>query len=213
MAVNITILVFTQILLFLVGLFYIRWHINLKRWDKPFFSALIINITWVVIGIVVGLTIYSWVSQNLFTDLLIIIINIFIGLGILIGIYKKNWLKSLEIVALAQISFFIITIYINSFIDILAIFVIEGDDKLDGSKFTFSLFLLFIFGISGFIASWGDKIQLVKLRRVVVIVGVIPGLLCLMLMFITQQRMFFDNFIQDSIISISASIITIVIES
>jgi len=211
MAVNITILVFTQLLLFLVGLFYIRWHINLKRWDKPFFSALIINITWVVIGIVVGLTIYSWVSQNLFTDLLIIIINIFIGLGILISIYKNNWLKFLEIVALAQISLFIITIFINSLIDINAIFVIEGDNKLDGSKFTFVLFLLVIFGVSGFIASWGDKIQLVKLRRVVVIVGVIPGPLCLMLMFITQQRMFFDNFIQNSIISISFSIITIAV--
>ncbi len=211
MAVNITILVFTQLLLFLVGLFYIRWHINLKRWDKPFFSALIINIIWVVIGIVVGLTIYSWVSQNLFTDLLIIIINIFIGLGILISIYKNNWLKFLEIAALAQISLFIITIFINSLIDINAIFVIEGDNKLDGSKFTFVLFLLVIFGVSGFIASWGDKIQLVKLRRVVIIVGVIPGSLCLMLMFITQQRMFFDYFIQDSIISISFSIITIVI--
>jgi len=211
MAVNIIILVFTQLLLFLVGLFYIRWHINLKRWDKPFFSALIINITWVVIGIVVGLTIYSWVSQNLFTDLLIIIINIFIGLGILISIYKNNWLKFLEIVALAQISLFIITIFINSLIDINAIFVIEGDNKLDGSKFTFVLFLLVIFGVSGFIASWGDKIQLVKLRRVVVIAGVIPGPLCLMLMFITQQRMFFDNFIQNSIISISFSIITIAV--
>jgi len=211
MAVNITILIFTQVLLFLVGLFYIRWHINLKRWDKPFFSALIINITWVVIGIVVGLTIYSWISQNLFTDLLIICINIFVGFGILISIYKKKWLRSLEIVGLAQISLFIITIFINSVFDIIGIFLIEGDNKLDGAKFIFVLFILVIFGLSGFIASWGDKLQLVKLRRVVVIVSLIPGPLYLIQMFISRQGLFSDNFIPIFITSVCFSIVTTVV--
>jgi oligopeptide/dipeptide ABC transporter ATP-binding protein len=132
-------------------------------------------------------------------------------LGILIIIYKNNWLKSLEIVSFAQISLFITTIYINSLFDIIGIFQITGDNELDGSKIVFVLFLLVIVGVSGFIASWGDKIQLVKLRRVVIIVGAIPGSLCLMLMFIIQQRMFFDNFILDSVISIIVSIITIAV--
>jgi peptide/nickel transport system ATP-binding protein len=211
MAVNLTILVFTQILLFIVGFLYLRWHINLNRWDRPPFSALIISITWFVIGIALGLTIYSWFSQNIFTDLLILAINILIGLGILIIIYKNNWLKSLEIVSFAQISLFITTIYINSLFDIIGIFQITGDNELDGSKIVFVLFLLVIVGVSGFIASWGDKIQLVKLRRFVIIVGAIPGSLCLMLMFIIQQRMFFDNFILDSVISIIVSIITIAV--
>ncbi len=211
MAVNITLLFTTQLLQILVGTFYINRHIKFRRWDKSFLSALIINITWFVIGMVVGLTIYSLIGKNLFTDLLMIFINTIIGLGILIIIQKKKWLRSLEIVAFAQIILFIATIYISSLFDIIDIFLITGDDKLDGSKFTFVLFLLVIFGVSGFIASWGDKIQLVKLRRVVVIVGVIPGPLCLMLMFIIQQRMFFDYFIVDSLISIIISIITIAI--
>ena len=79
MAVNLTIIVITQLLLFLVGLLYIKWLINLKRWIKPFFSALIINTTWFVISMVMGLTTYSIIGQNLFTDLLIIVINTFLG--------------------------------------------------------------------------------------------------------------------------------------
>ena len=211
MVVNITLLFTTQLLQILVGTFYINRHIKFRRLDKSFLSALVINITWFAIGMVVGFTIYSLIGKNLFTDLLMIVINTIIGLGILIIIQKKKWLRSLEIVAVAQIVLFITTIYINSLFDIIDIFLITGDDKLDGSKFTFFLFLLVIFGVSGFIASWGDKIQLVKSRRVVVIVGIIPGPLCLMLLFIIQQRMFFDYFIQDSILSISVSIITIVV--
>ena len=211
MAVNITILVITQIFLFIVGFFYIRWHISLKRWEKPFFSALIINITWVVIGIVVGLTIYSWVSQNLFTDLLIIIINFFIGLGILISIYKNEWLRSLEIVGLAQVSLFITTFFINSLFDTIAIFLIEGDNKLDGAKIVFSLFLLVILSLTVFISNWGDKIQLVKLKRIVVIISVIPGSYYLISMFISQQSTFTENLVPNFIISIIFSIITIVV--
>jgi len=211
MVVNITLLFTTQLLQILVGTFYINRHIKFRRWDKSFLSALVINITWFAIGMVVGLTIFSLIGKNLFTDLLMIVINTIIGLGILIIIQKKKWLRSLEIVAVAQIVLFITTIYINSLFDIIDIFLITGDDKLDGSKFTFFLFLLVIFGVSGFIASWGDKIQLVKFRRVVVIVGLIPGPLCLMLMFIIQQRMFFDYFVVDSTISIVVSIITIAV--
>ncbi|KKN59547.1 hypothetical protein LCGC14_0540900 [marine sediment metagenome] len=210
MAVNLTILVITQLLLFLVGLFYIKWHINLNRWDKPFFSALIVNGTWFVIGMVVGLTIYSLIGQNLFTDILIIIINAFIGLGILISIYKNKWLRSLEIIGLAQISLFITTIFINFLFDIVDIFLIEGNDNLNYAKFTFVLFFLTFSGIMVFILSWGDKIQLVKLRRVVVIVSVIPGLLYLIAMFISQQERFFDNNIPNLVISFTFSIITMV---
>jgi len=211
MVVNITLLFTTQLLQILVGTFYINRHIKFRRLDKSFLSALVINITWFAIGMVVGLTIFSLIGKNLFTDLLMIVINTIIGLGILIIIQKKKWLRSLEIVAVAQIVLFITTIYINSLFDIIDIFLITGDDKLDGSKFTFFLFLLVIFGVSGFIASWGDKIQLVKFRRVVVIVSLIPGPLCLMLMFIIQQRMFFDYFVVDSTISIVVSIITIAV--
>ena len=210
MAVNLTILVITQLLLFLVGLFYIKWHINLNRWDKSFFSALIVNGTWFVIGMVVGLTIYSLIGQNLFTDILIIIINAFIGLGILISIYKNKWLRSLEIVGLAQISLFITTIFINSLFDIIDIFLIEGNDNLNFAKFTFGLFFLTFLGITVFILSWGDKIQLVELRRLVVIVSVIPGLLYLIATFISQQERFFDNFIPNLVISFTFSLITMV---
>ena len=121
MAVNLTILVITQLLLFLVGLLYIKWHFNLKRWDKPFFSALIINTTWFVINMVKRLTIYTIIDQNIFTDLLIIVINIMLGF-VLIIIYTDEWLRSLVIVGLAQISLFITSILLNFLFDIRYLF-------------------------------------------------------------------------------------------
>jgi len=197
---------FTLVLLFLVGLLYIKWHINLKRWDKPFFSALIINTTWFA----VGLTIYSLIGQNLFAYLFIVYINILVGFVILGRIYKNEWFGSLEIVGLAQISLFITSIFINFLFDLVDIFLVEGDDELTGARFVFIVMFLFTFGLLLFISNWGDKLQLVKLRNVVVIVSVIPGLLYIIAAFLSQQVSFFDNFLQTFVIILIISIITIV---
>jgi oligopeptide/dipeptide ABC transporter ATP-binding protein len=228
---DMTILVFTQILLFLVGLFYIRWHINLNRWDKPFFSALIISETWLIIGIVVTFITSSLIDDILIivvnpviglgvllsiSDLLIIFINIFVGLTIMIILYKDKWLKSLKIVGLAQVSLVITTIFINLLFVIIRFYLIQlpvpiDQDQLDGAKFSFLLFVPFYLGITAFIAKWGDKIQLVKSRNVVIIVSVIPGLLYLMGAFIFQNIMFLGFLVPNFVISFILSIITIVI--
>jgi oligopeptide/dipeptide ABC transporter ATP-binding protein len=185
---------------------YIKWHINLKRWERPFFSSLIINSTWFA----VGLTIYSLIGQNLFTYLLIIFINIVVGFVILGRLYNNQWFSSFEIVGLAQISLLVTSLFINFLFDIVDIFLVEGDDSLTGAKFVFIIMFLFTFGLLLFISNWGDKLQLVKLRNVVIIVSVIPGTLYLLAAFISQQVSFFDNFFQTFIIILIISIITIV---
>jgi len=227
MLIEITILVFYEVMLFIVGLFYIRWHLNLNGWDKPFFSALIINITWRILDVVLGFIITSLIGDLSFiiivnsiigtgilisiSDLIIILINILVGFIILISIYKTKWLRSLKIVGLAQLSLLVTILIINSLLFTIVIFLIPDIDLLDGAKFIFSLLLMVYLGLTTFIANWGDKIQLVKLRRVVVIVGVIPGLLYLMTAFISQNILFFDFFIQNTLISFGLSIITILI--
>jgi len=296
MEVDLMLLFINQIIIFLVGFFFIRWYIQLKGWDKQFFTSLIINITWFVIDFVFGFIFYSQISQNFFylliillnilvgipiiatvysknsersleivifaqivtmviilstinqillfligflfirwnvklkgwdkpvvsalimrfiissliSELLIIIINTFLGLGILISIYKNNWLRSLEIVGLAQISLFITSNFIFSFFDVVEIFLIEGNNKLNGSKFAFFLFVLVFLGAMAFLASWGDKFQLVKFRRVVIIISVIPGFYYLIVSFISQQEGFLDNFPLILVISFTSSIITMV---
>jgi oligopeptide/dipeptide ABC transporter ATP-binding protein len=255
----------TSVMLFFIGFFYIKWHINLKEWDKPLFYALLINATWFVIsglvglfsvylsidGILIGIGIFfiilvvgffifapdklplktvlmivflligavlsiisglnSLIGQYLFTFFLKTFINTIIGLGILILIYKREWFNSLEIAGLAQISLFISSIFITLGFNVIDILLVEGNDKLDGAKFVFFIMTLSTFGFMVFIASWGDKLQLVKLRRVVIIVSVIPVLLYLMAMFISQQVSFFENFLQNFIISITFSIIAMVV--
>ena len=211
MVVNIASLFFSQIILFLVGFYYINWHIHLERWDRASFSALIINIIWIVISIILELTLYSLVTQNLFNDLPIIIVNIFVGLITMQIIYKNNWLKSLEIIGLAQISLFITSIFLTLLYDIIEIFLIVDNPQLDGAKFVFVLLILTATGVTVFISSWGDKLQLVKLRRVVIIVSIIPGTLYLLTMFVSQQVNYFDNFLQNFMISLILSAITMVV--
>ena len=223
---SIELLVINQTILFFVGLFYLKWHLRLNKWERPFYTALIINITWLVIGLVVRFIITSLIGGLLITivnpiigldilvdisDLLIIFINIFVGLIILMITYKKKWVRSLVIVGLAQISLIVTSIFTNTFFVIIMIFLIEGHGTLDGVKFIFVLFLPTISLLSWFIASWGNKIQLVKLRRVVVLISVIPGPLYLMLIFISQNTLFSDSFILSAIISICFSILTTVV--
>jgi len=173
----------------------------------------ILIIVFLLIGagfsIISGLN--SLIGQYLFTVLLITLINTIIGLFILRLISKKQWFRSFEIAGLAQISLFVSSIFLTLVFDVIDIFLIEGNDRLDGAKFVFFLMTLSTFGFMIFIASWGDKLQLVKLRRVVIIVSVIPVLLYLMAMFISQQISFFDYFLQNFIISFTFSIITMVV--
>ena len=230
--VIIAILVITQIVIFSVGLYYIHWHISLNRWDKPFFSALIITITWLILNTVLGLIIPPLIGDPPFiiivnpvfgtgilvsiSDLLIIIIDVFVGLIIMIIIYKNKWLRSSLIVGLAQLTLLVTAFFIESIFMIIGIYLIDQlpaifQNALDGGKFAFMLLIPFNVGITTFIAKWGDKIQLVKLRRVVVIVSVIPGLLYLMVAFITQNIFFFAFLVQNIIISFILSIILVFI--
>ena len=207
----IILIILTQIILFFVGLLFLKWYINLKRWDEPLISALIISLTWYITNIFLGLGFNLLIGQNLFTNLLILFIDIFIGLAILIITYKDEWLRSLEIVVLAQICLFITSLFLTYIFDIIDILSITGDPKLDGQKFLFVLFFFVDFGILGFISMWGDKFQLVKSRRVVVIVSLIPGLLYFMAMFSSQPLSFFDNLVITLPISLTLSIITMVV--
>jgi len=232
---NETILVITQNILFLVGLFYLKWHIGLNKWEKPFYTALKINITWFILGIVVRFSISLLIGDSLiiivndvigvgilvyFSDLLIIFIDMLVGLIIMMIIYKKKWVRSLEIVGLAQISLFIATVFINSLFIIFRIFAVElpssqfgpkAQDLVDGAEINFLLLLAIYLLFTWFLANWGDKIQLVKLRRVVVRVSFIPGLFYLMIAFIFQNILFFIFAALNLAISFSLSIITILV--
>ena len=73
--------IITQNILFLVGLFYLKWHLNLKKGKNPFKTALIINIAWSAMGITMRLVITS-----LMGGLLITTANQFIALLILVDI-------------------------------------------------------------------------------------------------------------------------------
>jgi len=214
----------TQIISFLIGFFIIRWYVKLRGRDKPFILALTITMTWLIIGIVVRFIIFSLIGDLLIiyigilvsiSDLLIIFIGFFVGLIILTIIYKNKWLRSLEIVGLTHISLFFITILINSLFIIIGIFLIQLPEiyqkTLDGAKFAFVMILLFNVGLTVFIASWGDKIQLVKLRGLVVMVSVIPGLLYLMIVFVFQNILFSNFLIQNVIVCFVLSFITIAI--
>ncbi len=225
---NIALLVIIQIILFLVGLYYLKWHISLNKWERPFNTALIINITWFAIGIVarfiitsiggllvtfdnpfIGLVIFVDIS-----DLFIFFINIFVGLIILMIFYKKKWVRSLLIVGLAQISLIVTSIFTNSLFVIFWISLIQHptrQDMLAGAVIALMLLLVIYLLFTWFMASWGDKIQLVKLRRLVVPVCLIPGLIYLMIAFISQNILFFDYFVLNTAISFAFSIITIVI--
>jgi len=225
---DVALLVITQSILFLVGLFYLKWHISLNKWERPFKTALIINITWFAIGIAVRFIITSiggllvtFVNPFIglvilvdISDLFIFFINIFVGLIILVIIYKKKWVRSLLIVGLAQISLIVTSIFTNSLFVIMRIWIIQypfRQDMLDGAEIFLLLLLVIYLLFTWFIASWGDKIQLVKLRRLVVPVCLIPGLVYLMIAFISQNILFFGYIVQNMAMSMGISIITVVV--
>ncbi len=199
------------VILFIIGFLIMRRVAQGKRWENSVRITLLTNLIWLVFSILLTIIILNSFGDSPLFKILLIAILIPVGILILWGFYNKNFFESFEVIGLIQGALLIISLFLSSIQGILKIWVIEGNDDLDGSKFTFAFAFLFLFGLSIFFAYWGDKIQLVKFRVTFALGSIVPGLYYLIYTFIIQQENFYDNIVDNLLISFTIAILSILI--
>ena len=198
------------------GTFIMRWYARVKRWDGTLMPALFVNSVWYLPFFLLEFLFYYLAWENLLITLLITGINTFIGIPIIMIIYKRKLVDSIFFVIIIQIILFVIILMLNLTLKTINVFLKTSpidaiNNKLDGSKFSFTFSFIFLLGLSVLVAYWGDKIQLIKHRNLIAMIGIMGGIFYLMFTFTSQEENFFSNIFQNVIISLASSIIITII--
>ncbi|MFX1428480.1 MAG: ABC transporter ATP-binding protein [Promethearchaeota archaeon] len=209
------------VILFIVGFYLMRNYIRAKTWKNPTKTALVTNLIWLYFTLIrFGyslLLVFTFIILNSIIDssLVLIFVNtiLFIPIGVLVlwGVYRKDLFESIKIVGFIQGMLLTISLFLNAIPKIFDLWLIEGNDDLDGSKFTFAFGFLFLFGLSVLMAYWGDKIQLVRHRITFALISVLPGSYYLIIRFINRQENFLCYAAVDIIKSFLISVIYILV--
>jgi len=210
-------IIIIPVILFIIGFFIMRGFAQRKRWESSVKIALVTNSIWLFFTLIrFGysiLVVFTYIIINSYADspLLQILINttLLIAVGVLIlwGFSNQNFFESFKVISLIQAALLVISLFLSTIPKILKLWLIEGNDDMDGSKFIFIFSFLFLFGLSILMAYWGDKIQLVQHRTTVTLASIAPGIYYLIITFITQQ----ENFRNDAFINIFISFIIAII--
>ncbi|MFX1315758.1 MAG: oligopeptide/dipeptide ABC transporter ATP-binding protein [Promethearchaeota archaeon] len=188
--VNLIEIVIIPIVIFIIGFFILKKIIEGKSWENSKKSSLIINSIWLVINIPLIFIILNSLGDSSFFKIFLITVNILVGILILWSFYRKALLKLSILISIVQVALFAIWLLLSTIPEIINIFLTEGGDELDASKISFTFAFLFLFGLSVFIANWGDKIQLVKYRKLITIGSIFPGIYYLIINFVNQGENF-----------------------
>ncbi|MFX1303050.1 MAG: ABC transporter ATP-binding protein [Promethearchaeota archaeon] len=216
MSIIITLQIIDAILISFFGTFITQWYATVKKWDGTFMPALFVSAVWYLPIFLIEFLFYDLVYVNFLIAILITCVNTIIGIPIVMIIYRKKLTHSMFFVIIIQIILFIIILIINLTLKVVNVFMkyipIEViNNVFNESKFTFILSFFGLLGISVLVAYWGDKIQLIKHRNLVAIIGITSGISYLMFTFVSQQIVFIVYAFLNFIISLTISIIITII--
>ncbi|MFX1382344.1 MAG: ABC transporter ATP-binding protein [Promethearchaeota archaeon] len=197
------------LILFVIGLILTKRFLFYKKWKYSTKITLVINLVWLLLNIVLLFIVSIFFENFSYFVILISILNLILGSLISWFFFKQEVLESLKTIGLIQIVLLIIWFLLSLSQDLINIFMITGNEDLDSSKIVFIASFLFLFGISIFLAYWGDKVQLIKFRRSFAYISILPGIFFLIIIFIAQPISFLANGTLYTIIGLIITIISI----
>ncbi len=107
--------IISSIIIFIVGIYITRWLSSKKGFDTSLRKTFIINVIWLIINLPFGIFFVNLFGDILLNDLLVVVIDIFVGSVIVTKLYKKEFKQSLNFVfRVGVITFFLGIIIIES---------------------------------------------------------------------------------------------------
>ena len=185
-------------ILLVIGTFFIRWYTKERRWESSLTKELLVQIPWLVISL--GSIFLLFLSNEIFMFLLPFIkITLISLIGIIIAnkIYKKELGATILFIILVQIVLVVIDSLFDLFYDLAIVFIEIAQIEIPqytGGEIMYFISLLLVLGITIFFSYWGDKMQLVKRKRLIASISIIPGIFILTSNYINQYTSFYSDF-------------------
>lgn len=199
---------FISIFVFISGIYLVRWYAKRKNWDPSTRTALMVSLLWFILNISFELIILYFLGNNQIFDILRITIEVLLLTLIISTFYNKDSTEALFSSAITQGFFYIIATIIGLLLEGLLLMTSGDQRDLFSSGMMYYICFLINFGIIIFNVNWGDKMQFVKDRNMIIIVCTIPVLLYLNNRFYVQKEFFIGNFGTNLIWSVLISLIT-----
>ena len=199
--VNVVEEISTIVILFLIGIFLVRWYAREKQWSPSLLKALITQIPWLVIQLLSVLIIVFLVNRNMINNLLfifsqIIVISL-IGMIIVRMVYGKKLLTSLVFMIVIQVILFVFYFFIDLLYDlfnILPAVINAANHTYTGGMIMYFISLFIMLGITAFFSYWGDRMQLTKHRRLIALISLMTGFYILTFNYIILYESFYNEF-------------------
>ena len=202
------------IILYVIGTFITKWYAKEKRWSSSLIKALIVQLPWLIISLLSIFTLFFPVNVSLFIPYIKITIISLVGMVVVSRIYEKDLVAAALFIVLIQVILFVIANLFDLLYEVLLIFneiAQIGTNQYFGGQIMYLISIFSILGFSIFFSYWGDKMQLVKHKKLIAIFSIIPGFFILTYNYINQYLSFSTNFAPFLLISFLGTLITSVI--
>ncbi|MHA1192062.1 MAG: oligopeptide/dipeptide ABC transporter ATP-binding protein [Promethearchaeota archaeon] len=202
------------IILYVAGTFITRWYAKERRWSSSLIKALIVQIPWLIFSFLSILSLFFPVNESLFIPFIKIAIIFIVGMIVVSMLYEKDLVAAALFIVLIQIILFVMVALFDLLYDLILIFIeiaqIESNQYFGGAIMYF-ISILVVLGFSIFSSYWGDKMQLVKRKKLIAIITIIPGFFIITYSYINQYVSFYSDFSLFLILSLLGVFFTLII--
>ena len=115
------------IIIFFVGVIVTKWRAGKKGWDDSWKPAIILNLFWLIVGIICGFI-------PLVGFIIALIIDLFVGAFVASKLYKKEYGESLVFVIIVWIFLIIIWIILTVILIVIVLAVVIGSGAAGGAS-------------------------------------------------------------------------------
>ena len=199
---------------FLISIFIVRWYAREKGWSPSLLKALITQIPWLVLNLLPVLLLIFPVNKVAFIDLFIMVSQIVfitsLGMYIISVIYEKKLLVSLILIIVVQVILFVLNNIINLLYNLFNNLVLVSSipsGTARGGMIMYFVSLFAVLGITIFYSSWGDRMQLIKRRRLIVLISSMMGFYILTYNYLLLYDTFISEFVLYLFISLLSSLV------
>ena len=119
-------IIIVSVIIFIIGIYITNWMATRKEWDDSFNPAIILNLFWLVVNIILYTTLNLIYYGIFLAFLLTFSIHLFIGSILVLKLYKKDYKVSLLFVFKILVYLLIIGLIVGFIVILIISLIIAG---------------------------------------------------------------------------------------
>ena len=197
-------------ILSVIGVLIIRRVAKEVGWSSSLLKALVVHIPWLILSIFSMIILFLPITESILIDFIKIAYLFLTGTFVVSMIYGKDLKSSAVFTILIQVIIFVLLNLFYVLLNLSLLFVeidVLENDQLSGGVIMFYISLFAILGITGFYSYWGDKVQLVKRKRLIAITSITPSFFVISISYLNEFDTFNTSFPIFLLISLACGLI------